>query len=120
MPRPLFHERLYRVLLSLFPAEFRGDFGEAMTADFRDQQHDAAGRPRDLRRLWTRTLFDLLRQAPREHLDVLRQDVVFTCRVLAKHPVASATAVLSLVVGIGLNSAVYSVVSGVLWRSLPF
>ena len=32
---------------------------------------------------------------------------------------ASATAVLSLAIGIGLNSAVYSVVSGVLWRSLP-
>ena len=62
----------------------------------------------------------MLCRAPREHLDVLWHDVVYAFRVLAKHPVASATAILSLAVGIGLNSAVYSVVSGVLWRSLPF
>src|SRR5262245_30580913 len=120
MARPPLHERLYRALLSLFPSEFRGDFGAAMTADFRDQRRDAEGRPRELRRLWARTIIDLVRRAPREHLDVLWRDVVYACRVLRKHPVASATAILSLAVGIGLNSAIYSVVSGVLWRSLPF
>ena len=36
--------RLYRVLLRLFPREFRGDFGEQMAADFRDQQEEAATR----------------------------------------------------------------------------
>src|SRR5688572_20452568 len=120
MTRPPFYERLYRTLLSLFPSEFRGDFGEAMTADFRDQRREAEGKPRELRRLWARTIADLLRRAPREHLDVLWHDVIYAFRVLGKHPVSSATAILSLAVGIGLNSAVYSVVSGVLWRSLPF
>jgi putative ABC transport system permease protein len=120
MARPPLHERLYRALLSLFPSEFRGDFGAAMTADFRDQRRDAEGRPRELRRLWARTVIDLFRRAPREHLDVLSRDVVYAGRVLRKHPVASVTTILSLAVGIGLNSAVYSVVSGVLWRSLPF
>ena len=48
------------------------------------------------------------------------RDAVYAFRVLAKHPMASGTAVLSLAIGIGLNSTVYSVVSGVLWRSLPF
>ena len=119
MPRRPLHERLYRALLSLFPSEFRGDFGEAMTRDFRDQRRDAEGRPREVRRLWARTIVDVLYRAPREHLDVLWHDVAYAFRVLAKHPVASATAILSLAVGIGLNSAVYSVVSGVLWRSLP-
>ena len=119
MPRRPLHERLYRALLSLFPSEFRGDFGEAMTGDFRDQRRDAEGRPREVRRLWARTIVDVLYRAPREHLDVLWHDVTYAFRVLAKHPVASATAILSLAVGIGLNSAVYSVVSGVLWRSLP-
>jgi putative ABC transport system permease protein len=120
VPRPPFHERLYRALLSLFPAEFRGEFGDAMAADFRDQRRDAQGRPREMRRLWARTTVDLLWRAPREHLDVVRRDVIYACRVLAKHPVASATAILSLALGIGLNSAIYSVVSGVLWRTLPF
>jgi predicted permease len=120
MARPPFYERVYRALLSLFPSEFRGDFGDAMTADFRDQRRDVDGKPRDVRRLWLRTTVDVLRQAPREHVDVLRRDVVYAFRVLGRHPVGSATAVLSLAIGIGLNTAVYSVVSGVLWRSLPF
>ncbi len=118
--RPPFYERVYRALLSLFPSDFRGDFGDAMTADFRDQRRDVEGKPREARRLWLRTTLDVLRQAPREHADVLWRDVVYAFRVLAKHPVASATAVLSLAIGIGLNSAIYSVVDGVLWRSLPF
>src|SRR5688572_8554366 len=120
MPRRPLYERLYRALLSLFPSEFRGDFGDAMTADFRDQQRDVRGKPRELRRLWARTIVDVLSRAPREHLDVLWRDIVHAFRALGRHPMASATAILSLAVGIGLNSAVYSVVSGVLWRSLPF
>lgn len=120
MARPLLYERVYRALLSLFPFEFRGDFGAAMAADFRDQRRDAEGQPGGLRRLWARTIVDVIRSAPREHLDIVWRDAVYACRVLGKHPIASATAVLSLAIGIGLNSAVYSVVSGVLWRSLPF
>jgi putative ABC transport system permease protein len=120
MARPPFYERAYRALLSLFPSEFRGDFGEAMTADFRDQRRDLEGKRREVQRLWLRTTLDVLRQAPREHFDVLSRDAVYAFRVLARHPIASATAVLSLALGIGLNTAVYSVVSGVLWRSLPF
>ncbi|HLG53727.1 MAG TPA: ABC transporter permease [Vicinamibacterales bacterium] len=120
MARPPFYERLFRALLRLFPSEFRGDFGEDMTADFRDQRLEIDGKPREVRRLWIRTAMDLLRRAPREHLDVVWRDVVYALRVLRRHPAATATAVLSLAIGIGLNSAIYSVVGGVLWRSLPF
>jgi putative ABC transport system permease protein len=120
MARPPFYERLFRALLRLFPSEFRGDFGEEMTADFRDQRQEIDGKPKEVRRLWIRTALDLLRRAPREHLDVVWRDLVYALRVLRRHPAATATAVLSLAIGIGLNSAIYSVVSGVLWRSLPF
>ena len=119
MARRPVHDRLFRALLRLFPAEFRGDFGDEMSADFQDQRRDAEARPRALRHLWFRTAADMLRRAPREHLDVLRRDAVYAIRVLRRHPAASATAILSLAIGIGLNSAVYSVVSGVLWRGLP-
>jgi putative ABC transport system permease protein len=120
MARRPFSERLFRALLRLFPSEFRGDFGEEMTADFREQRQEIDGKPREVRRLWIRTALDLLRRAPREHLDVVWRDVVYALRVLRRHPAATATAVLSLAIGIGLNSAIYSVVGGVLWRSLPF
>ena len=120
MSRTPLHDRVFRALLKLFPAEFRGDFGEAMTADFRDQRREVEGAPRHVRRLWLRTVVDVLRRAPREHLDVLSHDAAYAVRALRRHPVAAATAILSLAIGIGLNSAVYSVVSAVLWRSLPF
>lgn len=120
MARDSLYDRLFRALLRLFPFEFRGDFGEQMTADFRDQRRDAGGRPRDVRSLWTRTAVDLLRRAPREHLEVLWRDAVHALRVLRRHPASTATAVLSLAIGVGLNSAVFSLVRGVLWQDLPF
>lgn len=113
------HERLFRALLRLFPADFRGDFGDDMVADFHEQHRDAARDRRGAAALWLRTAADVLRRAPREHLDVLARDAAYAVRVLRRHPVASAAAVLSLALGIGLNTAVYSVVDGVLWRSLP-
>jgi putative ABC transport system permease protein len=119
MPRQSWHDRLFRLILKLFPAEFRGDFGDNMAADFHDQRRDVEGNGGAVRTLWIRTVFDLLRRAPREHLDVLSRDAMYALRILRRHPAASATAVLSLAIGIGLNSAVYSVVAGVLWRSLP-
>jgi putative ABC transport system permease protein len=120
MARAPLSDRLFRLLLRLFPSDFRSDFGDNMRADFRDQRAEAEGQPQQVRTLWARTVLDLVRQAPREHLDVFVRDASYALRVLRRHPLASATAVLSLAIGIGLNSAVYSVVGNVLWRSLPF
>jgi len=119
MPRQSFHDRLFRWLLKLFPTEFRGDFGGNMAADFHDQRREVEGNGGAVRTLWMRTVLDLLRRAPREHLDVLSRDASYAVRVLRRHPAASAMAIVSLAIGIGLNSAVYSVVAGILWRSLP-
>ena len=122
MARKSRQDGFFRALLRLFPAEFRGDFGDQMAADFRDQRGDVAGRSGapGLVTLWGRTAADLVRRAPQEHFDVLRRDAVHAVRILRRRPASTLTVILSLAIGIGLNAAVFSVVSGVLWRSLPF
>jgi putative ABC transport system permease protein len=120
MPRRSRRDGLFEWLLRLFPAEFRGDFGNEMAADFQDQRADAAvAGTRSIARLWARTLVDVARRVPVEHLEVLRRDAGYTLRLLRRRPAFAATVVLTLAIGVGLNTAVFSVVSGVLLRDLP-
>src|SRR5919201_710051 len=115
-------DRIFRRLLRLFPAEFRGDFGDDMAQTFHDHHDDAlsGGGTGALLRLWWETIRGILTTAPREHFDLLRQDVAYGVRNLRRNPGFTPAAVAALAIGIGANTSVFTIVNGVLLSSLPY
>jgi predicted permease len=106
----------YRLLLRLYPASFRDEYGSELAMLHERRRREAAFAPA----FWLRETADAVWNAGLVHLDVLRQDVRFSLRSLRRAPGFTATAVLVTALGIGANTAVFSVADRVLVRPLPF
>ena len=63
---------------------------------------------------------DLILTAALSHWDILRQDVRLAVRSLRRAPGFTITTILVAAIGIGANTAVFSVTDHVLVRPLPF
>jgi predicted permease len=105
--------RFYRLLLLLYPASFRREYGADMIADFARRRRESS---------WAllESAFDVVCSATAVHWDILRQDLRYTVRSLSRARGFAFGAIAVIAIGVGANTAAFSVADFVLFRPLSF
>ena len=105
--------KLIDLLLKLYPGDFRWRFGREMRSFHEERARERGGGG-------LRVVADHLLSAIAEQWRAVRHDSRFAFRSMARRPGFTALVMLTIGLGIGANSAIFSVVNAVLLRPLPY
>ena len=118
-----------RIHMLLHRRQFRADLDEEMQLhlDLRQQQLEKAGVPLNEARFAARRRFGnrtTLKEKSHMNwgwtwLESLAQDTLYGIRAMLRSPVLTIVALLSLALGIGANTAIFTFMDAVMLRSLP-
>jgi predicted permease len=113
--------RLYRKLARAFPEEFRRAHADEMTALTDDMIREAAATRgwAGLLPLALRIFGDLVFQIPAQHASDVWSDVRYNSRILRQSPGFLLVSALSLSIGIGIATTMYSQLGDTVFRSVP-
>lgn len=118
---------LIRLIGVIVPRRLRADWQQEWEAELRYREMMLA----EWERLDWRNKLDLFRRSlgaftdalllqPQRLEDEMFQDLRFGARLLLRNPIMTLAAVLSLALGIGANTAIFSLVNAVMLRPLPY
>src|SRR5262245_2860034 len=120
------HLWFIRFIGLIVPRRLRADWRQEWEAELRYRERLLAEWARldwhnklELLRRSTSAFWDALLLQPQRLEEEMFQDLRFGVRMLLKHKGFTAVAILTLALGIGANTAIFSVINALMLRSLP-
>ncbi|MEP6763962.1 MAG: ABC transporter permease [Gemmatimonadaceae bacterium] len=111
--------RFHSLLLRLYPKSFQNEYGHEMRSVFKAGRREVSG-VLPVLLFYLESIAELVQSAASAHRDILQQDLRSSFRLFYRSPAFTITAIVVTALGIGANTAAFSIVDFVFIRQLPY